>query len=86
MHKSQEPSQPDRSPAKKFSLVVVDDVIDIGMMQHHVMVHGTGHESNMCIRIPLAEPTQKRDHTQHVSKLVMLTNDEDALEVLDGKV
>jgi hypothetical protein len=55
-------------------------------VQHYFVVHGTRHESNKRVGISLTQTAQQWDHTKHIPKLVMLTDDEDSLEWIAGKI
>jgi hypothetical protein len=62
---------------EKFSFVKLDRRIQCRMMHHHGMVHRACHQSDECMGIPCPEGTQEGCHTQHITELVMLSDDED---------
>lgn len=67
-------------PSFQHGLVVLYHLIEIPVVQHHVMVDGACHQADERIREALTESPQERNNAKHISKLVMLSYNQDPVK------
>ena len=61
-------------------LVVIDDGIDITILEHYSKVDRTCHQHDTGYRKFFPQCTKQRNRAQHITKLVVLSDDKNAFE------